>query len=46
MRLVAFAIATTAISSSNISGVIPAFLAPAVWEAMQYPHWLVTLTAT
>jgi len=34
-RLVSFAMPTTAISSLNMSSVMPLFLAPAVWEAMQ-----------
>ena len=36
--LESFAIPTTAINSPNIASVIPCFRAPAVCDAMQYPH--------
>ena len=45
-RLVSFARAATAISSANISSVMPFALAPAVWLWMQYSQLLVALTAT
>src|SRR5271157_3052365 len=43
--LVSLAMPTTAISSLNMGSVMPFFCADTVCEAMQYPHWLVTLTA-
>ena len=45
-RLVSFASPVTAISSANISSVMPLARAPAVWLWMQYSQLLVALTAT